>query len=159
MSSGAGNHCQTSVRIQLGNFVLSGGTAVPAIILALEAAGDVVVGTELVDVAIQNTPLNALCAKVKAAWARFPLRKSRVRAQSPLPIPSAVVQAVSVPGCPDRRRQLVCFHVTKVSASTWAPDLKLGQAWRFLERRINSCCSCCDETNTRQQPRLHLVGS
>jgi hypothetical protein len=36
--------------------VLSGGTAVPAIIVALEAAGDVVVGTELVDVAIQSTP-------------------------------------------------------------------------------------------------------
>ena len=35
---------------------LSGGTAVPAIIVALEAAGDVVVGTELVDVAIQSTP-------------------------------------------------------------------------------------------------------
>jgi hypothetical protein len=32
--------------------VLSGGAAVPAIIVALEAAGDVVVGTELVDVAI-----------------------------------------------------------------------------------------------------------
>ena len=36
--------------------VLSGGAAVPAIIVALEAAGDVVVGTELVDVAIQSTP-------------------------------------------------------------------------------------------------------
>jgi hypothetical protein len=36
--------------------VLSGGTAVPAIVVALEAAGDVVVGTELVDVAISNTP-------------------------------------------------------------------------------------------------------
>ena len=36
--------------------VLSGGTAVPALIVALEAAGDVVVGTELVDVAIQSTP-------------------------------------------------------------------------------------------------------
>jgi hypothetical protein len=35
---------------------LSGGTAVPAIIVALEAAGDVVVGTELVDVAIRGTP-------------------------------------------------------------------------------------------------------
>ena len=34
----------------------SGGSAVPAIIVALEAAGDVVVGTELVDVAIGNTP-------------------------------------------------------------------------------------------------------
>ena len=36
--------------------VLSGGMAVPAIIVALEAAGDVVVGTELVDVAVQSTP-------------------------------------------------------------------------------------------------------
>jgi len=36
--------------------VLSGGTGVPAIIVALEAAGDVVVGTELVDVAMQSTP-------------------------------------------------------------------------------------------------------
>ena len=36
--------------------VLSGGTAVPAIIVALEAAGDVTVGTELVDVVIGNTP-------------------------------------------------------------------------------------------------------
>jgi hypothetical protein len=35
---------------------LSGGTATPAIIVALEAAGDVVVGTELVDVAIGGTP-------------------------------------------------------------------------------------------------------
>jgi hypothetical protein len=36
--------------------VLSGGTATPAIIVALEAAGDVVVGTELVDVAIGSAP-------------------------------------------------------------------------------------------------------
>jgi hypothetical protein len=36
--------------------VFSGGTAVPAIIVALEAAGDVTVGTELVDVVIGNTP-------------------------------------------------------------------------------------------------------
>ena len=35
---------------------LSAGAAVPAIIVALEAAGDVVVGTELVDVAIRSTP-------------------------------------------------------------------------------------------------------
>jgi hypothetical protein len=36
--------------------VLSGGTAAPAIIVALEAAGDVAVGTELVDVVIRSTP-------------------------------------------------------------------------------------------------------
>jgi hypothetical protein len=36
--------------------VFSGGTAVPAIVVALEAAGDVVVGTELVDVVISNPP-------------------------------------------------------------------------------------------------------
>jgi hypothetical protein len=36
--------------------VFSGGTAVPAIIVALEAAGDVTVGTELVDVVIGTTP-------------------------------------------------------------------------------------------------------
>ena len=35
---------------------LSAGAAVPAIIVALEAAGDVVVGTELVDVSIPSTP-------------------------------------------------------------------------------------------------------
>ncbi|MBV8330941.1 MAG: hypothetical protein JOZ61_10815 [Verrucomicrobia bacterium] len=36
--------------------VLSAGTAAPAIIVALEAAGDVTVGTELVDVAMGSTP-------------------------------------------------------------------------------------------------------
>ena len=36
--------------------VLSGGTAAPAIIVGLEAAGDVAVGTELVDVIIRTTP-------------------------------------------------------------------------------------------------------
>ncbi|MBV8585737.1 MAG: hypothetical protein JO308_05575 [Verrucomicrobia bacterium] len=36
--------------------VLSGGAATPAIIVALEAAGDVVVGTELVDVTMGGTP-------------------------------------------------------------------------------------------------------
>jgi hypothetical protein len=36
--------------------VLSGGTAAPAIIVGLEAAGDVAVGTELVDVVIRTTP-------------------------------------------------------------------------------------------------------
>jgi hypothetical protein len=36
--------------------VLSAGSAVPAIIVALEAAGDVTVGTELVDVAMRGTP-------------------------------------------------------------------------------------------------------
>jgi hypothetical protein len=36
--------------------VLSGGTATPAIIVALEAAGDVTVGTELVDVALRGIP-------------------------------------------------------------------------------------------------------
>ena len=36
--------------------VLSGGTAAPAIIVGLEAAGDVAVGTELVDVIIRSTP-------------------------------------------------------------------------------------------------------
>ena len=35
---------------------LSAGSAVPAIIVALEAAGDVVVGTELVDVSMGSTP-------------------------------------------------------------------------------------------------------
>ena len=35
--------------------VLSGGAATPAIIVALEAAGDVVVGTELVDVTMGGT--------------------------------------------------------------------------------------------------------
>ena len=36
--------------------VFSGGTAVPAIIVALEAAGEVTVGTELVDVMMGSTP-------------------------------------------------------------------------------------------------------
>ena len=36
--------------------VLSAGAAAPAIIVALEAAGDVTVGTELVDVAMGSTP-------------------------------------------------------------------------------------------------------
>ena len=34
----------------------AGAAAVPAIVVGLEAAGDVVVGTELVDVAIGSTP-------------------------------------------------------------------------------------------------------
>ena len=36
--------------------VLSAGAAAPAIIVALEAAGDVTVGTDLVDVAMGSTP-------------------------------------------------------------------------------------------------------